>query len=145
MLITFTVSLLLLTILVVLIALEYKKTYKWLIVIIPFLLFNLAFGWYNIQKLAGDPSTNQITENSQLLHAVTARPYIYVMVWEPNAPKPKLFQLPYSQRTEQQLQKSMEMMKQGQRVMIKRPADGDFVDEYIFYPWRELVESQGKK
>lgn len=144
MLIPLTASLIILGVLVILMAMEYRRIRPWLIVLIPFILFNLGFTWYNLQQLAGYPSNGTIKDNSYVLHATTARPWIYVSVWQPQDDHPRLYQLPYSKKLEDQLEKIMAQMQKGQRVLIKKSQDNSAGD-YEFYSWAENLSEQHKK
>jgi len=144
MIILLTISLVTLSVLVLLIQIRYK-TRSWLILLlVPFLLFNIGFSWHTVSDLLGKPRHSTIQDHSQFLYAVVSNRWIYLLVAEPDTPQPIYYKIPYSEKLEQQLNKANEKAKNGERVMLKKNNTQDD-SEYVFYNWEDGPQFQPKK
>ena len=88
-------------------------------IVIPFLMFNLGFGWYSISSLLGYAYTATPPADHQLLHFVVAKPDIYVLAKGPQN-EPRLYKFDYSEETAKKLAEAGQQMRSGQQVMIKK-------------------------
>jgi hypothetical protein len=111
---------------------------------VPFLLFNIGFGWHTISDLLGKPRYSTIPDHSQFLYAVVSNRWIYLLVAEPDTPQPTYYKIPYSEKLEQQLNKANEKTKNSERVMLKKNHTQDN-SEYVFYNWEDGPQFQPKK
>ena len=138
-----TFSLLLLTILVILIAIRQKFRIWILLLIIPFLIFNIGFSYHTINELWGYPKQGYPQGEVELLTHKIEKPNVYILVREQNG-KARLYLIPYTKKTEEGLTGASQKMKKGQRMMMKNQGHNTQESKFEFYSWKP-AESMPKE
>lgn len=129
-------SLLLLTILVLIIVVRQKFRVWILVFIIPFLIFNIGFSYHTINELWGYPKQGYPAEEVELLAYKVEKPTVFIMVRERSG-RTRLYAIPYTKKTEEELEGAGKQIKKGQRMMIKN--QGRKVDQeskFELYSWK---------
>jgi hypothetical protein len=122
------ISLLLLTVISVLAVARSNLRTPVIYLLIPFLIFNLGFGWHTMEELKGRPAHSEIDQEMEFLFALVAKPTIYILVREKNSSEPKYYAVPYSDKNEEAIRRAMEAVKKGSRMML-RPGTKNFLGE----------------
>lgn len=140
-----TASLLLLTILVILIAIRQKFRVWIMVFIIPFLIFNIGFSYHTINELWGYAKQGYPQGEVELLAHKIEKPNVYIMVREQSG-KTRLYVIPYTKKTEEDINGAGQKIKKGQRVMMKNKNTGRDTQEskFEFYSWQP-AESMPKE
>ena len=137
-------SLLLLTILVLIISVRQKFRLWIMLFIIPFLIFNIGFSYHTINELWGYPKQGYPKEEVELLAYKVEKPTVFIMVREKSG-RTRLYAIPYTKKTEEELEGAGKQIKQGQRMMIKnRGRKDDQESKFELYSWRP-AESMPKE
>ena len=138
-----TASLLLLTILVILIAIRQKFRVWIMVFIIPFLIFNIGFSYHTINELWGYPKEGYPKGEVELLAHKIEKPNVYILVREQSG-KTRLYLIPYTKKTEEDLKGAGQKMKKGQRMMMKNQGHNTQESKFEFYSWQP-AESMPKE
>ena len=138
-----TASLLLLTVLVIIITIRQRFRTWIVLLIIPFLVFNIGFSYHTVNELWGYAKQGYPREEVELLAYKIEKPDIYVMVREKNG-KARLHLIPYTKKTEDDLNGAGREMKKGQRIMMKNRGHDIQESRVEFYSWRP-AESMPKE
>jgi hypothetical protein len=129
-------SLLLLTILVLIIAVRQKFRVWILVFIIPFLVFNIGFSYHTINELWGYPKQGYPMEEVELLAFKVEKPTVFIMVREQSG-RTRLYAIPYTKKTEEELESAGKQIKKGQRMMIKNKGRKDDQEsKFELYSWK---------
>lgn len=101
-------------------------------IIVPFLIFNLGFGWYSVSSLLGYAHHGMPPSDHQLLHAVVSKPDIYILAQGPQD-SPRLYVFDYSEETAKKLAQAKQQIDSGQRVMTQRKDKLNIDGQLEFY------------
>lgn len=131
-----TASLLILTVITIVVAIQSRLRSVIVILLIPFLVFNIGFSYHTIKELWGYPVEELPKDEVELLAYKVEQPNIFIMVREQSG-KARLYQIPYTKKAEEQLDGAGKAMKRGQRMMMKRQGrEHDQESRVEFYNWR---------
>lgn len=130
-----TASLLILTIIVIAIAIHSQFRVWIMALLIPFLIFNIGFSYHTIKELWGYPVEESPKTEVELLSYKIAQPNIFLMVRQPDG-RVRLYQIPYTKKTEEELKGAGQAMKKGQRIMMKNHGRQDQESKVEFYSWK---------
>ena len=129
-------SLLLLTILVLIMAVRQKFRLWIMLLIIPFLIFNIGFSYHTINELWGYPKQGYPENEVELLAYKVEKPTVYIMVREQSG-RTRLYAIPYTKKTEEELDGAGQQIKKGQRMMIKNQGRKDDQESKLeVYSWQ---------
>jgi hypothetical protein len=138
-----TASLLLLTVLVVIITIRQRFRTWIILLIIPFLIFNIGFSYHTVNELWGYAKEGYPKEEVELLTYKIERPEVYIMVREQSG-ETRLYVIPYAKKTEEDLKGAVDEIKKGQRMMMKNRGHDVQESKIEFYRWRP-AESMPKE
>lgn len=131
-----TVSLLVLTILTITVAIRARFRTWMLLLLIPFLVFNIGFSYHTIRELWGYPVEGFPQDEVELLAYKVEQPNVFIMVREQDG-KTRLYQIPYNKKAEEDLEGAGKAMKKGQRMMMKHQGrENEQESKVEFYSWR---------
>lgn len=85
---------------------------------VPFVIFNIGFGWYTVEQLRGWPYHADPAENTELLYGHVTKQYIYLLV-DLQDDGPRLYAIDFDAESAKQLQQALEAKQSGHRVMVK--------------------------
>lgn len=128
-------SLLLLTVLTIVVSIRARFRIWIMLLLIPFLVFNIGFSYHTVKELWGYPVDGFPKNEVELLAFKVEQPNIFIMVREQGG-KARLYQIPYTKKTEEQLDGAGKAMKRGQRMMVKPNGQKDQESRVEFYSWR---------
>lgn len=104
------------------------------IILVPFLLFNIGFGWHTVNELWGSPRTSfPKNQEVQVLFAHVEKPSVFLLIRRPTDSVPLYVQIPYSKELEKQISKTQEDLKKGNRVLAAR--DHENIESIRMYKW----------
>lgn len=129
-----TASLLALTILTIITSIRARYRTWILILLIPFLVFNIGFTYHTIQELWGYPVKDYPKGEVELLAAKIEQPNVLIMVRYPDG-RSRLHQIPYTKRDEEQLSGAAREIRQGRRVMMNNLGQNQ-ESRFELYPWK---------
>ena len=138
-----TASLLVLTILTLITAIRARYRTEIIVLLIPFLIFNIGFSYHTVKELWGYSVEGFPEDEVELMAHKVEQPNIFIMVRERNG-KARLYEIPYTKKTEEQLEGAGKAMKRGQRMMMKPNGQRDQESKVEFYSWRP-AESMPKE
>lgn len=131
-----TFSLLTLTIITLIVAIRARFRTWIMLLLIPFLIFNIGFSYHTIKELWGYPVAAFPEGEVELLAYKIEQPNIFIVVRESDG-RVRFHQIPYNKRTEEQLDGAGKSMKKGQRMMMKKQGrEHDQESKVEFYNWR---------
>lgn len=107
-------------------------------ILIPFLLFNIGFSWYLVDDLWGRPRLGLPKHEVQFLNHSVAKPWIYIVIKDPNKEEPEFRKIPYNKDNEKKLSEAKSKTKAGQRVIVKEQQNNDETAEIKLYDWNHL-------
>lgn len=134
MLYLLTASLLLLTVIVILMTIRARYKTWILMLIIPFLIFNIGFTYHTIQEFWGYPVKGYPKVEVELLAAKVEQPDAFVVVRYPDG-RTRLHQIPYTKSDEERLKGAMKEMRKGRRMMLKENGE-NLESRFEIYPWK---------
>jgi len=130
-------SLMLLTIIVLVVMIKEKWNPILMSILVPFLLFNVAFSWHTVNDLWGQPKDGLPEDDSfRVVYAKNAKPWIYLLTIEPDVDYPVFRRIPWTKQSQEQLEKGTKAQKEGKRMVAKKsktPTDADTQIE--LYEW----------
>lgn len=129
-----TASLLLLTVLTIITAIRARYRTWILILIIPFLVFNIGFTYHTIQELWGYPVKSYPQGEVELLAAKIEQPNVLIVVRYPDG-RTRLHQIPYTKIDEEQLNGANRELRKGQRIMMNNRGQTQ-ESRFELYPWK---------
>ena len=139
-----TVSLLILTIVTVIVAIRIRFSTAIMVLLIPFLIFNIGFSYHTVKELWGYPVEGLPEDEVELIAYKVEQPNVFVMVRQQDG-KTRLYMIPYTRKTEDQLEGAGKAMKRGQRMMMKDSNGDEGQDSKVeIYSWRP-AESMPKE
>lgn len=138
MIYSLSTSLLLLTILVLVLVIRSGVRSLITMILIPFLLFNIGFSWYIVNDLWGRPKMGVPEHAVQFLNHSVAKPWIYIVVKDPDKEEPEFRKIPYTKDNEKKLSDAKAKTKNGQRVKIKEQQIDGNTAEIKLYDWNHL-------
>lgn len=139
-----TASLLILTILTLITALRARSRTWIMLLLIPFLIFNIGFSYHTVKELWGYPVEAFPEGEVELLAYKIEQPNIFIMIREQDG-QVRFHQIPYTKKREEQLDGAGKAMKKGQRMMMQRQGRKDDQESKVeFYSWRP-AESMPKE
>ena len=106
----------------------------------PFLLFNIAFGWYTIDDMWGQ-ARNGMPDDVVFVNGFVQKPWIYVVVIDPKdeVKTPTFHKMPWSKQNEEQLKKGQEAKKRGQPMLAKIQKQSNNTDKQLqLYEWDHI-------
>ena len=108
--------------------------------ITPFLLFNIAFSWYTIDKMWGQARLG-ISDDVVFIHGFVQKPWIYITVVDPEDEEkiPTFHKIPWTKKNEEQLKKGKEANEKGQPMVAKMKKGSNKTDEQLeLYQWDHM-------
>ena len=134
-------SLLLLTVLVLVIIITNAS--KWnslaVMVIVPFLLFNIGFSWYTIDEMWGQAKEGLPEHKVFVLHAYVEKPWIFVTIKDKE--DIRLRKIPYTKSNQKKMSEATEKLKTGKKVQVQMFRNKiDSIAEIKVYDWDYLVD-----
>jgi hypothetical protein len=142
MILTLVASLMLLTIIVLVIII--KNGWKSIVslILMPFLLFNVAFSWHTVNELWGQAKLGMPAGEFTFLHGVSSKPWIYLLVVKEGKVEPTFHKIPWTKKDEEELEKGQRQQKQGKRIKGKQSSQGksDDTQKMMLYEWNHQSE-----
>lgn len=129
-----TASLLILAVLVLILAIRAKYRTWTLILIIPFLVFNIGFTYHTVQELWGYPVKGYPQGEVELLAAKIEQPNVLIVVRYPDG-RSRLHQIPYTKQNEEQLLGANRELRKGRRIMMNNSGQTK-ESRFELYPWK---------
>lgn len=108
--------------------------------LIPFVVFNVGFGWHTLSELRGWPKYQVPHEHSRIIHVNVQKPWIYLTVQRPDS-EPRLYAVPYSPEKAKQAQQAQHKTAQGHTMMIRKSTDSES-GEFVIYEFNHLNQYQ---
>ena len=136
-------SFLLLSILVLVVIIKEKWNAILIAIIIPFLLFNIAFSWKTINDLWGQPKKGlpDDTVEFTILFSKVQKPSIYLLISRKDIDYPVYHTIPWTKQNEEALQKGERAKKEGKKMVAKKKKTQNNNDVQLeLYEWNHLVE-----
>jgi len=110
-----------------------------MVVITPFLLFNIGFGWHTINELWGSAKHGFPLQEVEIVSVHMAKPKIYIMIRRKETGEVRLHTIDSTKENEKRLSEAKEKIKNGQRMMAKADkARSDEPQEIVVYKWNHL-------
>ena len=134
-------SLMLLTIIVLIVMIKEKWNPVIMAILVPFLLFNIAFSWNTINELWGQPRDGLPDSSFQVVYSKSAKPWIYLLTMEPDTDYPVFRKIPWTEESQKQLEKGNKAKKEGKRMLAKKKPQDTTTDTQIeLYEWKATIE-----
>lgn len=129
-------TLFLLSVITVIILIQNYKNIFLVMLITTLLIFGIGFSWLTWDLIKGTPANKIPPQEAQLIHAIVEKPMIFVWIKDENGHR--LYTFPWSKENEKKLQKGMDDIKKGHRVIIKPERSGNELSESPFriYRWQ---------
>lgn len=129
-------SLFLLTVIVLILLVKQRWNVVLTVVLVPFLLFNVAFSWHTIESLWGQPREGLPEDSFQIIYQKSDKPWIYLLVVEPEVDYPIFRKIPWTKQNQETLEKGQRAKKEGKVMIAKKKETADSSDEQIeLYEW----------
>jgi hypothetical protein len=139
MIILLAISLIILTVFVIISLIRTKFNTLIMVVITPFLLFNIGFGWHTINELWGSAKHGFPLQEVEIVSVHMAKPKIYIMIRRKETGEVRLHTIDSTKENEKRLSEAKEKIKNGQRMMAKADkARSDEPQEIVVYKWNHL-------
>jgi hypothetical protein len=136
-------TLFLLSVIIVIILIQNHKNIFLVMLITILLIFGIGFSWLAWDLIKGTPANKVPPQEAQLIHSIVEKPMIFV--WIKDQDGHRLYTFPWSKESEKQLQKGMDDIKQGHRVVIKPNHSGSELLESPFRVYRWEHQEQMPK
>lgn len=133
-------SLMLLTIILLVVMIKGKWNGVLMAILVPFLLFNVAFSWHTINELWGQPREGLPEDSFQILYSKSAKPWIYLLTNEPDTDYPVFRKIPWSEQSQKELDKGIKARKEGKRVLAKKKLEANTETQIELYEWNAQTE-----
>lgn len=137
MIILLIASLFILSIIVIVLIIKLNWKSAVSLFLIPFLVFNIGFGWYTINKLWGQARQGKPEPHLQVVDVIVDKPWVYLLVKDKD--KQYIFhKIPYNKETEKQAAKAQKQLKKGQKIFIDETKNKNLEQQTHFewYVWR---------
>jgi hypothetical protein len=135
-------SMLILTVLVLYLVIKYTKVGLHSYLLVPFLIFNIGFGWYTVDELWGSPSLGIPQDKKfQVVFVTMDDQWIYLLLTVDEDKEPKYYKIIRTDENKKKARNAAMLMKKGIRVVgeikIKREENGTIVRErqLNLYQW----------
>jgi hypothetical protein len=139
MLILLAISLIILTLFVIISLIRTKFNSIIIIIVTPFLLFNIGFGWHTINELWGSAKHGFPKEEVEIVAVHMAKPEIFVVIKRKEDQKIRLHAIPATKENEKRLSDAKEKIKKGQRMMAKgNDENNNDSQDVIVYKWNHM-------
>lgn len=134
-------STLILTVLVLYLLIKYTKVGLHSYFLVPFLIFNIGFGWYTIDELWGSPSLGIPQDKKfEVVFVTLDDEWIYVLLRVDNNKEPKYYKMKLTEQNKKKARNAAMLMKKGIPVVgeLKREENGIGVQErqLNLYQWK---------
>lgn len=111
-----SISLVLMVVMLIYFMVKAKANFYLTILIVPWMLFTMGFGWMIYEKAKGYATAQKIPD-SQYLYAKVIGSEAYVLIMTDKGPR--LHVIPATEKVKRMVQKGQKMIKQGKQVVIE--------------------------
>ena len=138
MIILLAISLLILTLFVIVSLIRTKFNSIITIIITPFLIFNIGFGWHTINELWGSAKHGFPTEEVEIVAVHMSKPEIFVVIKRKETNAIRLHAIPATKENEKSLSDAKDKIKKGQKMMAKGDDSKNEPQDIKVYKWNHL-------